>query len=221
MEVFRYVNSILNSNTYILSSSGESTVFVIDPGDVNPILTWLEMRDQIITGIILTHSHYDHIYGLNDLISAFPDLKLYVRKASLSGLFCEKVNLSVYFDRPFVLQERFSDKFILLNTKSVYSLWNCDVFSIIDTPGHSIDSISILFENFLFCGDALIPGIKVYRVKGSVVGHINRSIKRICSIDNPNLVLLPGHGELCYLKDLSLINGFSRIENVCDVHQVI
>ncbi len=220
MEVYRNVNSILESNTYILSNPGNPSVVIIDPGDVGPLFKWLELKSKFVSSIILTHSHYDHIYGLNDLISAFPNLTLYIQELTISGLFCDKENLSVFFGSSFVLEEKNRDNIIVLNSMDRVRLWDEYFFSLIVTPGHTCDSVSILVRDYLFCGDALIPGKKVFKVKGSDLEDMKRSNEKILSLSNSELLLLPGHGEKCYLKDLSSSLKYSPVNNVKCVFQI-
>ena len=63
--VSHVVNSVLTSRTYILMQEGNPSVWLIDCGDVSPIvdiLSSLGGDSSVIKGILLTHVHYDHIY---------------------------------------------------------------------------------------------------------------------------------------------------------------
>ena len=212
MRVSRHINSVLRSNTYIISEDEESHVFVIDPGDTIPILEWIKSNNKIISGIILTHSHYDHIYGLNDLIGAFPSIKLYIVHLTLEGLFSEKLNTSLYHEKPFILKIEYERNLVFIESNSKYRLWGSDFFSIIHTPGHTKDSIAINVADYLFCGDALIPGLKVYKVKGSDSEAIVDSINKICNTFHGTTLLLPGHGDVCILDHLPLVKEFKKLE---------
>jgi hydroxyacylglutathione hydrolase len=220
MRVFRHTNSIFTSNTYIISEHEESHVVVIDPGDTAPILEWLQLNNKVISGIILTHSHYDHIYGLNDLIGTFPSIKLYVMHLTLEGLFSEKLNTSLYHEKPFILKKEYEQNIVFIDSSSKYSLWGSDFFSIIHTPGHTKDCISINIADYLFCGDALIPGLKVYKVKGSDSQASIDSINRICSTFHGKTLLLPGHGDTCILDDLPSAKEFKKLEYSANFYEI-
>ena len=55
-------------------------------------------------GCFITHSHFDHIYGLNELVKEFPNCVIYVSKHGKEGLFSAKLNFSFYHDKPFVFE---------------------------------------------------------------------------------------------------------------------
>jgi len=67
LKVSHIVNSVFTSRTYILTQEGSRSVWLIDCGDVPPIVDMLSSLggdSVIIKGVLLTHVHYDHIYGL-------------------------------------------------------------------------------------------------------------------------------------------------------------
>ena len=67
MQVNRLVNSFYTSNTYIISDAVGDGVWLVDCGDyVSQVKPLLEGRKVI--GVLLTHTHSDHIYGLVDLL---------------------------------------------------------------------------------------------------------------------------------------------------------
>ena len=48
MEVNRFVNSIFNSNTYVLYQNEENDVWVIDPGSsFNELIDWIEKKERV------------------------------------------------------------------------------------------------------------------------------------------------------------------------------
>lgn len=58
------INSIFTSKTYILYRDKESNAWLVDVGDIEPIITFCENKSLLIEGVFLTHGHFDHIYGL-------------------------------------------------------------------------------------------------------------------------------------------------------------
>ena len=67
LKVNHIVNSVFTSKTYILTQEGSSNVWLVDCGDVPPIVDMLSSLGgslSEIKGVLLTHVHYDHIYGL-------------------------------------------------------------------------------------------------------------------------------------------------------------
>lgn len=64
MGIVQIVNSIFSSNTYILSHTDSCRVWLIDIGDIEPVIARL-LPGQQIQGVFLTHTHFDHFYGKN------------------------------------------------------------------------------------------------------------------------------------------------------------
>ena len=66
MIIEKIVNKIAQENTYVLSNS--TSYLIIDPGsDSAALLEYLKLTDKAVCAILLTHAHFDHIMGLNDL----------------------------------------------------------------------------------------------------------------------------------------------------------
>ena len=45
---------------------------VVDPGDAAPVLAYLEREGLALTGIVITHHHWDHVNGIEALTARFP-----------------------------------------------------------------------------------------------------------------------------------------------------
>lgn len=66
MEVSRIVTGLLDENCYILKQ--DNTCLIVDPGDdYNKIKK--EIGDCKILGILITHSHFDHIGALRNFLT--------------------------------------------------------------------------------------------------------------------------------------------------------
>ena len=76
IEIVRIVNSVFESNTYLAISRNCDLCFLIDCGDPAPIIENINNRGLPLKGIFITHSHFDHIYGLDSIIDEYPDLDL-------------------------------------------------------------------------------------------------------------------------------------------------
>ena len=68
IEIVRIVNSVFESNTYLAISRNCDLCFLIDCGDPAPIIENINNRGLHLKGIFITHSHFDHIYGLDSII---------------------------------------------------------------------------------------------------------------------------------------------------------
>ena len=76
MKIKRIINSIFTSNTYIVDDSIDA-VSLIDIGDIKPIKDYLNKEKKYVRFVFLTHTHYDHIYGIRELMKHYPDCIVY------------------------------------------------------------------------------------------------------------------------------------------------
>jgi len=200
MRVERFINSIFASNTYLLYNENKAEVWLIDPGDSQIIIEWINENKKILKGIFITHAHFDHIYGINDFLNVFPSALIYCSKDGKEGLLNPKINMSHYTEKPFCVN--FKENINILQEGNLIELWEKVSVTIYSTPGHNIDCISFQIEDCLFTGDALIPGIKVYtKTKYGNKEQAAKSIERIVREFHPNTNIYPGHKNKCMLKD--------------------
>lgn len=68
IQIHYITNTIFTSKTYILYREGESKVWLVDIGDVEPVVEFLQEKNLSVEGVLLTHAHFDHIYGLEALV---------------------------------------------------------------------------------------------------------------------------------------------------------
>lgn len=200
MLVKRFINSIFTSNSYLLYKTGEKGVWVIDPGDSQPIIEWLNNKNKILKGILLTHSHFDHIYGVNELQNIFPKINIYAAFYAIEGMMSEKLNGSLYQEMPFTITRQ---DIIILKEGDKMLLWNGITLNVWETPGHDRDCLSFQIEKNLFTGDALIPGIKIFtKLKYSDKTLAVNSIQKIYEQFDDDTIIWPGHENNCLLGDL-------------------
>ena len=202
----RFVNSRFTSNTYILYREDMDRVWLVDPGDFFPVKEW--MRDNgmsSIEGILLSHSHFDHIYGINDVLVVFPQAVVYVANEYGESLLHDaKKNGSRYTEEgAFVVK----DRAVIRCIEDLSSILGNEDFEIICTPAHSDDSICISIDGYLFTGDTLIKDTRtVTKLKGGSVEKLKETVSFLEKKKGKNLVVCPGHGETFPLDgyDLSI-----------------
>ena len=194
-------NSILSSNTYVIYNNFDNSVWIVDPGDSEQLLNFIYENVKKVKGILLTHSHIDHIYGVNDLCKKFPDLIIYASELANEGMHSAKFNGSYYMEMSYIIKH---EKISFVNENSVIELFNDKTIAkVINTPGHNDDCISFSINNYLFTGDALIPSVKVH-VKSKKANRLIaiQSINKILNIFSSDTIICPGHNEM---ERLSLI----------------
>jgi glyoxylase-like metal-dependent hydrolase (beta-lactamase superfamily II) len=153
MTIRQIVNSVYSSCSYVLTQDKQS--WLVDCGDVDQILPLVEGKLQ---GVLLTHAHFDHIYGLNNLVSLFPGLTVYTIMAGFNGLLSDKLNFSRYYGDPFIFDSPDSVK--LVRDGECISLFEGVEIKAVATPGHSPGCVTWVTEDAIFTGDSYIPGVK-------------------------------------------------------------
>ena len=206
IKVERFINSRFSSNTFVLSYEGANDVWVIDPGDIRPVSEWMVKNSKVvIKGVLLTHSHFDHVYGLNYLLFLYRSCPIYVaNEYGRTALFDAKKNGSRFTEAPFVLKEGAEVRIM----DSSLELWVGINVEIIYTIGHTPDSACFVLGNLIFTGDTLIKGKRtVTKLHGGSVPDLKRTIAMIKSrFQGKGLIVMGGHEDSFELDvyDLSI-----------------
>ena len=192
LKVDYITNTIFSSRTYWLTESNKSKVWLVDCGDINIVLSKLA-KDAIITGGLLTHVHFDHIYGLNELINRFPNYKVFTNEFGRKSLTDPKCNFSRYHldVDDFVFQ--YPEKTVIIDEGESVELFERIYANVYYTPGHDESCLCYLVNEFLFTGDSYIPGVKAV----TTFPHSNKqkaqeSLLKIYSFPR-RLIICPGH----------------------------
>lgn len=195
MQITRIVNSVFTSNTFILINEGSNDCWLVDVGDIDPILQ--EVGNRRVKGVFLTHTHYDHLYGINQLVERFPDCIVYTSQHGKEGLFSNKLNFSRYHDDPMV----FEGKHIrVLEEGEEIFLFPSIKLKALYTPGHDWSCMSYYTDDLIFTGDSYIPNIKVITsLPKSNKTEAQDSLERILELCKTRDVY-PGHGEIVMRK---------------------
>ena len=159
MEVYAIVNSTLNSKTYILYEQGCDSSWLVDIGDIEPVVQFLNNHNLTVRGVFLTHGHYDHFYGLQSLVEQYTDCKVYATSYTTQTIASEVLNLSYKCDKPifyhgdnvFVVKE--GDEFTLFDGEPLLHIY--------EVPGHNPGCMAMTVGDNIFTGDTYIPGIGV------------------------------------------------------------
>lgn len=193
MQLSQIVNSIMNSITYILSSEGVDYCFLIDCGFGETLIPMLKNNGKRVRAVFLTHTHYDHIYGLNILLEHYPDALVYTNEEGLDALTDSKKNFSKYhYDiEPFIFEH--PENVRILEEGDV-ELFEGEKMQVLFTPGHDVTCFSFIVNKDLFTGDAYIPGVKtVMNLPRSNKKDALASRERLKEFEGKGYNICPGH----------------------------
>lgn len=201
LEVVRFINSRFTSNTYILAHPEHESVWVVDPGDADNVFEWMKVHSKTsISGILLTHAHFDHIYGMNEILSQYPQCVVYIANDyGREALHNPKTNGSKYTEEgPIVID----DNARIVYYSDIMRLWEDVEMQTINTPGHSDDSQCLLVDGMLFTGDTLIKDVRtVTKLKGGSVEKLEVTVSLLEHIKGQGLTVMPGHGDAFELDE--------------------
>lgn len=123
-------------DNYLWGLREGQTAWVVDPGDGKVVLDWLDRNQLVLSGILLTHHHADHVGGVQTLLDRYPMAEVIGSKQQLAG-----ASASVSE----------GDVVDLLSRR----------FHVMEVPGHTLDHVAYLSMDpfpILFCGDTLFLG---------------------------------------------------------------
>lgn len=124
------------ADNYIWLLREGASAAVVDPGDAAPVLAYLEREGAILTAILATHHHADHVGGNTALLARFPVPVYGPARETIPG-------------RTHALKE--GDSLVVPGIGVA--------LSVLDVPGHTSGHIAYVGEigeiAALFCGDTM------------------------------------------------------------------
>ena len=187
-----------NDNYIWLVTTNEGSI-VIDPGEATKTINYLKENSLNLKGILITHHHFDHTGGIEDMLK-FKNVDVYGPVNNISSI---------------------NKK---LRDGDLFSLIGID-FKIIEIPGHTLDHIAFFSENngnpVLFCGDTLFSS-GCGRVFEGTFEQMHESILKLKSLP-ANTKIYSGHeytqSNLKFAMEVEPLNQklISRYNDVQDL----
>ncbi|MFD1179682.1 MBL fold metallo-hydrolase [Paenibacillus puldeungensis] len=193
----------LQTNAYILRGEDESKAIIIDPGmKPGPLLRRIENLE--IEAILLTHAHFDHIGGVDE-IRKLKGCPVYVHSLESDWLTTPKLNGSLMWPEVSAPIATDPAEFDLADGQKLSLIGH--EFTVYHTPGHSPGSVSFLCGNDLFSGDVLFR-LSVGRtdLPGGREAELYNSIHGKLFTLPDEIKVYPGHGPKTTI-------GFERANN--------
>ncbi|HHT04769.1 MAG TPA: MBL fold metallo-hydrolase [Hydrogenispora sp.] len=204
MRLQQFVLGELEVNSYLLWDEETLEAACFDPGgSPQEILAELTQNKLGLKYILLTHGHYDHIGGVNEL-KANTGALVAIHAADAAMLANPELNLSALFGRQIVVKP---DQ--LLTDGDVLCLGG-QMLKINHTPGHTPGGISVSTSGLLFSGDTLFAGsIGRTDLPGGDQATLNCSLQRLVRLPDETRVF-PGHGPETTIGREKQLNPFLK-----------
>ena len=138
---------------------------VVDPGDAEPVLAYLQQHQLTLDAILITHYHADHIDGVAALLHNFPEASTYTPAKK-------------HFD--FTHHQVVEGNAISLPSIGI-------TLQVMETPGHTAEHVAYYGANCLFCGDTLF-GCGCGRLFDGTCEQLYTSLQRLSELPGETLV---------------------------------
>lgn len=159
------VRAFADNYIWMILNDARSQCAIVDPGDAEPVIRWLEREGVEPVSILITHHHGDHVGGIKSLLARYPALEVY-------GPASERI--------PAITHSLGEGDVVHLDGLGVE-------FQVLDVPGHTAGHIAYLGEGALFCGDTLFAG-GCGRVFDGTFQQLCASLKKIRALPEDTLV---------------------------------
>jgi glyoxylase-like metal-dependent hydrolase (beta-lactamase superfamily II) len=130
-KVIHFLIDVNESNSYVLIDSSQKKCILIDAGGYDPRISETVVASGLgFLGVFVTHNHYDHTDGLQETVKELGG-QVYARNVRGSDVSVKD-----------------GDTIDVGGLKGV----------VLETPGHTSDSVSLLVGTAVFTGDCLFAG---------------------------------------------------------------
>ena len=144
---------------WLLRRPGSRDAAVVDPGDESPVLEVLEREGLRLGAVLVTHHHWDHTGGVDELLAAFPECRVYGPEDRRIAGVTDPVG----------------------EGDEVAPAGLDAAFGVMEVPGHTSSHIAYLGEGALFCGDTLFAA-GCGRVFDGTFDQLAASLQRIAGL---------------------------------------
>lgn len=190
MKVYILQLGTLGANCYVIETAPAQCVAVDIGGNADKFLDFLKNKKLKLTKILLTHGHFDHIDGVEEVRLA-TGAEVYIHADDANKLESAEKSLATH-----IPGERFKAVKEYISTVGDSFINDGKLqFKVMHTPGHSTGSVCYICNDVIFSGDTLLR-LSMGRTDfydGSN-GAMHNSLLRL-SLLSGDYIVYPGHGE--------------------------
>lgn len=174
-----YINQIevglMQNFSYLVGCVKTGECALIDPAwEPDRLLKAVEEKGMKLAAVLLTHTHFDHMEGLEGLFRLAGPRKIYVHEAEAMGV------------------EQFREQVEAIKDGSQISLGALSI-QCIHTPGHLPGCVCYRVGKSLFTGDTLfVNSVGRTDFPGSNPGEFYRSLNKLKTLED-DVIVYPGH----------------------------
>ena len=194
MIIKTYTTGFLENNVYLVLDEKSKKGVLIDATEcLSEIIE--DAKGYDIEYILLTHGHFDHILGLNDLKKAL-NAKAVINQNDL--VISDNINeFTRLFNQPDSIPPVY-EKFV----KDGDELTVGDLkIKVLATPGHTEGGVCYIIDDKMFSGDTLFrESVGRTDLFGGNFAKLKDSIKNKVLKLNDNITVYPGHGPTTTIK---------------------
>ena len=192
LKIGRIVMGMCQTNCYFVYPEGKSEVILFDPADRGDYI-YHSLKDKgfTVAAILLTHGHFDHIWGLEEL-KELSGAKVYAYEEEKEVCENASVNVSKGAGRPCEIT---ADEYVKDGATISVAGMSCQLIA---TPGHTKGSCCYYFEEegILISGDTLFQeSVGRTDLPTGSMSAVVRSVKEKLMVLPADVKVYPGHGE--------------------------
>ena len=204
MEMIQLMLGELATNSYILKLGNQDAIIIDIGNGAEKVLQALEVYHLNLKAILLTHGHYDHVSGVEQVRQA-TGAEVYIHEKDAVMLKSEEKNLALDFPNTNYIPV---EEYHRLKDGDILEISGHKI-EVMHTPGHTSGSVCYLIEDMMFCGDTLFKGSAGRTDLGGNRDELMRSLKKIASLEK-NYHVYPGHFEDSTLEKEKASNPYLR-----------
>ena len=194
MFVKQIVNKPINSNCYVIHRDECSgPCIIVDPGSEKNVELTLFLKSWNLTPdlVILTHEHFDHCWGVNELSKNY-SFTLVANTPCSIAIKDPRKNLSIYSNNSgFSVKQEVTT----IESLSFRIFWENELIEFHNLPGHSTGSIGFRIDNKYFIGDTMIwNSPTVTKLPGGNKGELLKTLEWLRKNIAFNSLVFSGHG---------------------------